>query len=256
MTELEKIKHLEYYFPKIFTDMEERDFGVMFYNTANPNSHDSNHAVIVNDCDYEKAVREIKEFYISKKLEPHIYSSLKEGELQKAYPILERAGYTVDDYGYTDYIVYNGKSKITEPYTLDFRRFNAGDDLSVFSRIYLDDNTVFRTQGVVCRRATSPDYYLYIGYKNNIPVVMASMQFDENMTARLDEVETAEAHRGNGYARQITRHLTDVFGEQGGKLFFTWAANDTAQRVYIQGGFEIKYKLPAWSAYGELEKIT
>ena len=40
MTELEKIKHLEYYFPKIFTDMEERDFGVMFYNTANPNSHE------------------------------------------------------------------------------------------------------------------------------------------------------------------------------------------------------------------------
>jgi len=29
-----------------------------------------------------------------------------------------------------------------------------------------------------------------------------------NKSARLDEMETAEAHRGKGYARQITRHMT------------------------------------------------
>ena len=46
MTELRKIKSLEYYFPRIFAEMEKRDFGVMFYNTTNPDSHDSNHAVI------------------------------------------------------------------------------------------------------------------------------------------------------------------------------------------------------------------
>ena len=255
MTELEKIKHLEYYFPKIFTDMEERDFGVMFYNTANPDSHDSNHAVIINDYDYEKALGEIKEFYYSKNLEPRMYSSLEEGQLQNIQPHLERTGFKVNDFGYTEYLVYNGKSAITELHTLDFRRFNAGDDLSVFTRIFEDDDTVFRTQEVVRRRASSPDYYLYIGYSDDIPVVMASFQFDENKSARLDEVETAADLRGKGYARQITRHLTDVFDKQGGKLFFTWAANDTAQRVYLQGGFEVKYKLPAWSAYIETERI-
>ena len=255
MTELEKIKHLEYYFPKIFTDMEERDFGVMFYNTANPDSHDSNHAVLINDCDYEKALEAIKEFYNAKNMEPRVYSSLEEGQLQSIRPHLERADFKVNDFGYTEFLVSNGKSVINEPHTLDFRRFNAGDDLSIFTRIFEDDDTVFRTQEVVRRRATNTDYYLYIGYKDNIPVVMASFQFDENMTARLDEVETAEAHRGKGYARQITRHLTDVFEKQGGKLFYTWAANDTAQRVYLQGGFEVKYKLPAWSACIEMGDV-
>ena len=256
MTELEKIKHLEYFFPKIFTEMEERDFGVMFYNTENPDSHDSNHAVIINDCDYEKALGEIKGFYHSKNLEPRIYSSLEEGQLQNIRPYLERASFKIDDFGYAEYLVYNGKSAITEPHTLDFRRFNANGDLSVFTKIYQDDGTVFRTQGVVRRRAANPDYYLYIGYAGDTPVVMASFQFDENMSARLDEVETAEAHRGKGYARQITRHLTDVFEKQSGKLFFAWAENDTAQRVYMQGGFEIKYKLPAWSACIELGHTT
>ena len=258
MTELEKIKRLEHYFPIIFADMEERDFGVMFYNTANPDSHDSNHAVIINDCDYdyEKMLREVKEFYYTKGLEPRVYASLEEGQLQIIRPHLERAGFKVNDYGYTEYLVYNGKSAITEPYTLNFRRFNAGDDLYVFTRIFGDEDTVFRTREVVRRRASSPDYYLYIGYSDDIPVAMASFQFDEYMSARLDEVETAEGHRGKGYARQITRYLTGVFEKQGGKLFFTWAANHTAQRVYVQGGFEVKYKLPAWSACIEMERST
>jgi hypothetical protein len=228
MTELEKIKHLEYYFPIIFANLEVRDFGVMFYNTANPNSHDSNHAVIINDCDYEKALEEIKEFYNGKNLEPRVYSSLEEGQLQIIRPHLERANFKVNDYGYTEYLVYNGKSMITEPHTLDFRRFNDGDDLSVFTRLFEDEDTIFRTQEVVRRRASSPDYYLYIGYADDVPVVMASFQFDENMSARLDEVETAEVRRGKVYARQITRYLTDVFEKQVGKLFFTWVANDTA----------------------------
>ena len=251
MTELEKIKHLEYFFPKIFSYMEERNFGVIFYNADNFDSNDSNHAVILHDCDYEKALWEIKEFYISKKLEPRVYSSLEEGQLQKMRPHLERVGFNINNYGYTDYLVYTGKSEIAEPYTLDFRRFNADDELTVFSQL-VEESAVVRTQGVISRRVQSSDYYLYIGYKDNTPVVMASFQFDEDMTARLDEVETAEAHRGKGYARQITRHLTDVFEKQSGKLFFTWAANDTAQRVYLQGGFEVKYKLPAWSAFIEM----
>ena len=50
------------------------------------------------------------------------------------------------------------------------------------------NDTVFRTLGVVRRRASSPDYYLYIGYADDVPVVMASFQFDENMSTRLDEV--------------------------------------------------------------------
>ena len=33
-------------FPKIFTKAEERDYGILFYNTENKDSFDSNYAVI------------------------------------------------------------------------------------------------------------------------------------------------------------------------------------------------------------------
>ena len=36
-------------FPKIFTKAEERDYGILFYNTENKDSFDSNHAVIYRE---------------------------------------------------------------------------------------------------------------------------------------------------------------------------------------------------------------
>ena len=78
--------------------MEKRDFGVMFYNISNPDSNDSNYFIIMNECDYEAVLEEIKEFYFSKNLEPRVYSSLEEKQFQYIRPYLERAGYQVNDY--------------------------------------------------------------------------------------------------------------------------------------------------------------
>ena len=36
-------------FPRIFTDCEERSYGILFYNEDNKDSFDSNHAVIYKD---------------------------------------------------------------------------------------------------------------------------------------------------------------------------------------------------------------
>ena len=36
-------------FPRIFTDYEEREYGILFFNTDNKDSYDSNHAVIYKD---------------------------------------------------------------------------------------------------------------------------------------------------------------------------------------------------------------
>lgn len=47
------------------------------------------------------------------------------------------------------------------------------------------------TKEVICRRVKDMHYFLLIGYDNKVPVEMAFFQFDENMTARLDEVEVA-----------------------------------------------------------------
>ena len=40
---------LEDFFPKSFADYEERSYGILFYNTDNKGSYDSNHAVVFKE---------------------------------------------------------------------------------------------------------------------------------------------------------------------------------------------------------------
>ena len=68
--------HLNY--PKSYSDFKYTDYGILYYNENNPFSYDSNHAVITmsdENCDYNKIIKDIKEFYLSKKLSPCIYSN-------------------------------------------------------------------------------------------------------------------------------------------------------------------------------------
>ena len=65
-------------FPIIFTEYEERDYGILFYNTDNKDSYDSNHAVIYKDRihDLRKVLADISGFYKMKGSWPIIYQSM------------------------------------------------------------------------------------------------------------------------------------------------------------------------------------
>ena len=68
---------LEDMFPKSFTDFEERSYGILFYNTQNKDSYDSNHAVIFRDRiqNITTVLKDIVAFYREKNLTPMIYQS-------------------------------------------------------------------------------------------------------------------------------------------------------------------------------------
>ena len=65
-------------FPMIFTEHEKRDYGILFYNTENKDSFDSNHAVIYKDKihDLRQVLADIISFYKSKGSRPIIYQSM------------------------------------------------------------------------------------------------------------------------------------------------------------------------------------
>lgn len=60
---------LEDMFPKSFTDYEERPYGILFYNTTNKDSYDSNHAVIFRNQidDLSKILKDVIAFILKKK---------------------------------------------------------------------------------------------------------------------------------------------------------------------------------------------
>ena len=65
-------------FPKIFTNYEERDYGILFYNTENKDSFDSNHAVIYRERiqNLQAVLSDIADFYKAKGSRPIIYQSM------------------------------------------------------------------------------------------------------------------------------------------------------------------------------------
>ena len=76
-------------FPIIFTDYEEREYGILFYNNDNKDSYDSNHAVIYKDKihDLQQVLTDITRFYQDKGSRPIIYQSMLDdnwfGEIQE-----------------------------------------------------------------------------------------------------------------------------------------------------------------------------
>ena len=83
-------------FPKLFTNYEERSYGILFFNEANRDSYDSNHAVIYKDKidDLSKVLTDITRFYRSKNLRPIIYQSmLDDGWFEEIERELADAGF-------------------------------------------------------------------------------------------------------------------------------------------------------------------
>ena len=65
-------------FPKIFAKFEERDYGILFYNTENKDSFDSNHAVIYRERiqNLQAVLSDIAGFYKARGSRPIIYQSM------------------------------------------------------------------------------------------------------------------------------------------------------------------------------------
>ena len=83
-------------FPQLFTNYEERSYGILFFNEANRDSYDSNHAVIYKDKidDLTKVLTDITRFYRSKNLRPIIYQSmLDDGWFEEIERELTDAGF-------------------------------------------------------------------------------------------------------------------------------------------------------------------
>ena len=101
-------------FPKIFTNYEERDYGILFYNTENKDSFDSNHAVIYKDKiqNLQQVLSDIAKFYKAKGSHPIIYQSmLDDNWFDEIKDELSAAGYKswIED---QEYMLLTGKNII------------------------------------------------------------------------------------------------------------------------------------------------
>ena len=109
-----------------FTEYEERDYSILFYNTENRNSFDSNHAVIYKDKihDIRQVLADIVKFYKAKGSRPIIYQSmLDDNWLDEIKDELAAAGFKswIENQEYDEDGNYIDSQIVAEPTEMEWK---------------------------------------------------------------------------------------------------------------------------------------
>lgn len=113
---LASIRLEEDIFPKLFTNFEEREYGILFYNKKTPDSYDSNHAVIYKEkiSDLNLVLQEITSFYLNQCLHPSIYQAVGDTNYFIDNKIVfETNGYSVWEEGPLEFMLLSEKNQIS-----------------------------------------------------------------------------------------------------------------------------------------------
>ena len=235
-------------FPREFTHAKERPWGTLFHNAQNPDSYDSNHALIDRDRvdDLPAALREIRDFYRERGMRPIIYQSiLDDGWFGEIAGELAANGYRSWQEE-QHWMVLQEDSRITAGG--DVRRVTKwSDDLAV----HLYEAAGEPWEIAVARRQLENANTLYFAaYVDGKPVGAIYGHVNDEGICRIDYLLVATAHRGKGLGRALT-HAFVTHCRQESIPCALWPDGDTPRRIYEEAGFRYVTTLLAGRAVYE-----
>lgn len=224
--------------PSHFADTYEWPYGYIYYNVSNPTSHDSNHACICDEENFEAAVKEVTDFYTSVNITPRIY--LIDNQHTKYKSILERNGYKIEKFASVRCFVRMIPNSIIPQADIDIKIIDDIADLSEeffenIYRIYMrsDNDTINRSKNLLSKFVIDAESKLYVGYYDKKPVTMAMLVNSSLGLQYLDLVETAAAYKRKGFASTL---LSRILDDSTCPMYLT-AINPKAMSMYRKLGF-------------------
>ena len=155
-------------FPREFTQVIERSWGYIYYSPDNPDSYDSNHALIFRDriTDLPAVLAEIADFYLSRGMRPIIYQSiLDDGWFGEIAEELAAAGYRSWQEA-QHWMLLDSESRITAQ--ADVRRVTAWtEDLATY--LYEAAGEPWEI-AVARRQLENPNTLYFAAYEDGRPV--------------------------------------------------------------------------------------
>lgn len=246
MIAVEDIIHFENNYVCSFASVEERDFGLLFFNRGNPVSHDSNHALITKlDGDIDAAIDDVCAFYRNLGVAPRIYHGFVPGAREVLLPKLLARGFRMEEFDEW-YFVRSTDSLIESVAGFEVRRVQCLDP--AIRNIFKDE---VWSVGVMERQIMREDYHLLVGYVADLPVTVASLDIGRRV-ARVDDVMTHPAHRRRGYGRALMHGLVSYHRNVSGTALYLYSGVTSAIRIYEAAGFrKLDWKPYKWSAWLE-----
>jgi GNAT superfamily N-acetyltransferase len=236
-------------FPKLFTNFEEREYGILFHNTDAPTSQDSNHAILYPDniTDFRKVLLDIKDFYQSKRLTPRIYQPFVTGYFADRKDILDACGYTFEIFGINKIMLLSGENTIDKnKRRLDIRRITEWNE-RLAADVYIPSEEEYAIQPTKNSLKYDHNYFFAGWLGDEIAAVVNFCRSEYNCT-RFEYILTAEKHRGNGYAREILSHAVEFCKQHGFPNCYQWPAHETSERLCYDAGFRTLFEFEGASA--------
>jgi GNAT superfamily N-acetyltransferase len=239
----------ELHFPQRFTQMVNKNYGMIFWNEGNKASDDSNHAVITDPLGAEASVRDIEFFFKSKGINPRIYPAFNPNELEKLTPALENHGFCISIKPDRFFLLQrestlrpSGELRIQRITHLDI------DIMEAIAVEYGGDWTI----KVVERHLLHPSYHLLGGFIGDTLASLASVSVYAGYS-RVDDVFTRNNFRGRGFAGGTLNYLLKYHRQISSNHVYIYSSHPESIKVYQKAGFdEIAPELAGWIAIKSL----
>lgn len=250
---IKRMLETELRFPQRFTNMVQRNYGLIFFNEGNKRSYDSNHAVILDLIGVESSLRDIESFYKSKGINPRIYGAFLPNEMEKIRTSLENHEFTIvmlpDRFFHHDH-----ESTLRPIPGLRIQRVR-NLTLDIMEAIAIEFGGDY-TLRVAERHLQHPSYHLLCGFWDEEIVSLASVGIFAGYS-RVDDVYTRASFRGRGFAGAMLHHLIEYHRQVSQNHLYLYSSNPDSIRIYQKAGFsEVQINLPIWEAYKELHVIS
>ena len=248
MIDLERMYDCERDFPVRFASVVDKPYGRLFYNSDNPLSNDSNHALILRlDVDLDEAIEDLVGFYQGMRLTPRVYPGFRPDEWDILRPVLTRHGFKCEEY-VNHYFLLEGVSAISPNPSVEVKR--ARDvDASIIDVLCSAEGSD-RTVRILRRHLEYEEFHLFAGYVDSRAVTLGSFDIISGY-ARVDNVVTHPECRNRGYCRALIHHMVEHYPSVASIPLYMMAANNpVAMRIYREAGFvEFSADRPEWGAW-------
>ncbi len=221
-------------FPREFTRAIQRPWGMLYCSEDNPDSYDSNHALIFRDRvdDLSAVLSEITAFYRSRGMRPILYQSiLDDGWFGAIEGELARHGFRSWQEEQR-WMLLTEESRITA--RADVRRVTAWtEDLAI--HLYEAAGEPWEI-AVARRQLANPNTLYFAAYEEDKPVGAIYGHVNDEGIVRIDYLLVAPAHRRKG----LGRALTDAFVRHCRENCLPcalWPDGEGPRRIYEEAGF-------------------
>ncbi len=224
---------------RLFSEVEERPYGLLFYNEANPNHHAANRAREIRADDPAAAIEDIITFYRARRLKPRVSVN----DLTRPADLaarLQSRGFTVEPSATR---VMQSQPRL-KPYTpqapITIRRAVETDRAAIMR---IDEDATAGSDNAWLDRKLQyllphPAVRYYLASFDGEPAGAACV-FESGGWALIEDVATFPAFRGRGLATAL---IASIQAETTTPLLLEVAAENAA-RIYRRADFEDRGEL-------------